>query len=243
MASLANPTWQEKCIEQHGGRYDYSLAKPVNGKSVVTIICKKHGPFGQILNSHANGSGCCRCARDSRKGSTEQFITKARERHGDLYSYNLVQYVGSQQKVEVVCKEHGPFWQEACHHLRGSGCPRCFRRISKPSVEWLEAMAVQDNTHIEHGANGGEVLIPGTRWYADGYSADLNKVYEFQGDYYHGNPRRYAPDVFNKRCKRSMGELYETTRKRRAILEGLGYAYVEIWEDEFKAQKEDLALI
>ena len=229
--------WLQLCAEKHGSTYDYTLMRPVNGRSVVTIICNEHGPFGQLMGSHIKGSGCPRCARDNSKMETEQWIAKAKERHGDLYSYDLVQLDSSQQKVEVVCKQHGSFWQTAYTHLRGGGCPRCFRRVSKPSVEWLEAMARLDNTYIEHGANGGEVLIPGTRWYADGFSAELNKVYEFHGDYYHGNPRRYAPDVFNKRCKRSMGELYEATRKRRTVLEGLGYAYEEIWEDEFEAEK------
>ena len=103
-------------------------------------------------------------------------------------------------------------------------------------------MTALDDTEILNGANGGEVRIAGTRWYADGYSPKLNKVYEFHGNYYHGNPRRYSAEVFNKKCKRTMGELYESTRKRRAVIEELGYEYEEVWEDEFDAAKALLTL-
>ena len=44
------------------------------------------------------------------------------------------------------------------------------------------------------------------------------------GDYYHGNPRKYPADEYNKTCKRAMGELYEKTCKRRATIESLGYS-------------------
>lgn len=71
---------------------------------------------------------------------------------------------------------------------------------------------------------------------------DVDVLRYATGDYYHGNPRKYSADEFNKRCKKTMGELYETTCKRRKTIEGLGFKYEEIWEDELHAAKTLLLL-
>ena len=55
----------------------------------------------------------------------EEFIRRAREVHGERYDYNNVKYNGSHDKVEIICKEHGVFYQEPNSHLNGNGCPMC----------------------------------------------------------------------------------------------------------------------
>ena len=42
------------------------------------------------------------------KLTTEEFIKKAREVHGDRYDYSKVEYVNKKTKVCIICKEHGP---------------------------------------------------------------------------------------------------------------------------------------
>ena len=59
------------------------------------------------------------------KLSTEEFIKKAREVHGDRYDYSKVEYVSMSEKVCIICKEHGEFWQVAYSHLNGHGCSKC----------------------------------------------------------------------------------------------------------------------
>ena len=63
------------------------------------------------------------------KLTTEEFIKKAREVHGDKYDYSKVEYVDSKTKALIICKEHGEFWQRASNHLKGVGCPK--RELSK----------------------------------------------------------------------------------------------------------------
>ncbi|MFA7157603.1 MAG: hypothetical protein WC123_07975 [Bacilli bacterium] len=36
----------------HNNQYDYSKTKYINNRSHVTIICKKHGEFNQVANTH-----------------------------------------------------------------------------------------------------------------------------------------------------------------------------------------------
>lgn len=57
--------------------------------------------------------------------TTDQFIQKARLRHGNRYIYDFVRYVRSYLKIKIVCRIHGPFEQQPDHHLRGQGCRKC----------------------------------------------------------------------------------------------------------------------
>lgn len=64
-------------------------------------------------------------AGKSRCKGTEQFITEAKQIHGDKYDYSKVNYTGNHAKVVIVCPVHGEFSQEPVVHLHGSGCPIC----------------------------------------------------------------------------------------------------------------------
>lgn len=240
--SLVRDGFVKRAREMHGEKYSYEQADYKGTGYPVTVTCKQHGSFTLQAGDLFRGTGCKKCYDEGRILTMEQWLEAAARRHGDRYDYSQVVYVKSDQPVTIQCTTHGGFRQISNSHLQGAGCPRCSKRVSKPATEWLAAMAVLDGTHIQHGENGGEVRIAGTRWHADGYSAELNKVYEFHGDYYHGNPRRYPADQANKTCKRTMGELYDKTCKRRKVVEDLGYAYEELWEDELEAAKTLLTL-
>lgn len=170
-----------KARAMHGDRYDYSAAKYTGSGDKMTFICRVHGIFEQYAGDHLVGKGCRECANTANRLTIGEWLDRATKKHGDVYDYSKSVYVDAFSQVAIGCRKHGIFKQVASDHLKGSGCPRCFHRVSKPSVQWLEAMADLDGTHIQHGANGGEVRVAGTRWHADGFSAELNKVYEFHG--------------------------------------------------------------
>lgn len=54
---------------------------------------------------------------------TEYFINRAREVHGDLYDYSLVDYTKDSVKVKII-SEYGIFEQTPGNHLSGKGCPK-----------------------------------------------------------------------------------------------------------------------
>lgn len=66
--------------------------------------------------------------------TTEDFLARAREVHGDRYGYEKVKYVSYQDKVCITCKVHGDFMQAAGSHLHGAGCAKC-NRTGRP-VMW-----------------------------------------------------------------------------------------------------------
>ena len=126
----------EKAKKIHGDRYDYSKVEYVNAYTKVCIICPKHGEFWQAPKHHLNGSGCPYCAGKIRL-TTEEFIRRAKEVHGDRYNYSKVEYVNEYTKVCIICPKHGEFWQIPVHHLNGSGCPYCAGKIRLTTEEFI----------------------------------------------------------------------------------------------------------
>lgn len=57
--------------------------------------------------------------------STEEFIARSKEFHGDKYDYSLVEYTKNNVKVKIICPEHGVFEQRPCNHMVGMGCKKC----------------------------------------------------------------------------------------------------------------------
>lgn len=113
----------------HGDRYNYSKVNYVRSSQKVCIICPIHGEFWQRPNSHLMGKGCDRCADEAngrkKRLTTDAFISRAKEVHGNKYDYSQVEYVHSNQRVCIVCPVHGEFWQWPQTHLAGRGCDRC----------------------------------------------------------------------------------------------------------------------
>ena len=62
----------------------------------------------------------------SRKVTTEEFIIKAKNVHGDRYDYSLVSYRRAHDCVTLKCNKCGYLFPiTPSDHLKGKGCPRC----------------------------------------------------------------------------------------------------------------------
>jgi hypothetical protein len=114
----------EKARLKHGDKYDYSLIEYANKISKVKIICSEHGIFEQRPDSHLSGCGCQKCS-GIYKPSTEEFVIKAKEIHGNKYDYSLVDYKKSNDKITIICPTHGNFETTPNNHLNGKDCPNC----------------------------------------------------------------------------------------------------------------------
>lgn len=130
----------EKGTQLHNDKYDYSKVEYINSRTKVKIICPVHGEFEQLPSSHLQGNGCPKCAREwtdahkenhcisarqSRGMTTEEWIERAKQVHGDKYDYSLTTYVNQRTKVKIICPIHGEFEQNADSHIRGIGCRLC----------------------------------------------------------------------------------------------------------------------
>jgi hypothetical protein len=71
-----------------------------------------------------------------RKLTTDEFILKAKEIHGDKYDYSLVEYDGKYNKVKIFCKLcNNYFFQSPIHHYLGHGCSICNGKTLKDFIQ------------------------------------------------------------------------------------------------------------
>ena len=125
----------------HGDKYDYSKVEYINNKTPVCIICPTHGEFWQKPNDHLGGHGCSKCS-GTKKLTTEEFIKKAKEIHGDKYDYSKVEYKDNKTKVCIICPKHGEFWIRPNSHLsQKQECKHC----KKSKMENKIASILSDN--------------------------------------------------------------------------------------------------
>lgn len=121
---IKNQWYIQKFQEVHGNRYDYSKVAYKTAREKIVIICKEHGEFLQTPQNHQAGKGCPSCQGNRKKVSVnciQEFICV----HGETYDYSNTVYINNCTKVEIICKEHGSFFQTPNNHLRGHGCPKC----------------------------------------------------------------------------------------------------------------------
>ena len=130
---LTHDEWLERAIETHGAdRYEY-LSEYQRAHSPVTIRCDRHDGgfvFQQSARDHASGDGCPKCS--GQRTNTDDWIRKARAKHGDRYDYSAVAYTGAKNSVTIICHRHDQphrFSQIANNHLRGHGCAACSGRV------------------------------------------------------------------------------------------------------------------
>lgn len=240
-----------KAISPHLSVRDY-----IRSDAKVNVTCRKHKvKFEAWPMNLRKGSGCPERAKEKvlpfligkRKSemTNAEFKKFIKDKHGD--SVKLVSKFTTKRSpitykvVACGCVIERKTCLSLIHFTK---CPSCSiknrsRRssYSKIAIKWIEETAKQLRLkNVEHAENGGEVRIPGTKFWADGYHERTKTVFEFYGDAYHGNPKLYkSNDTPNHyRPTLTAGEMYSYTRKREKLLTKLGYKVISVWESDYK---------
>jgi len=222
----------EKANELHGNdRYDYSLITEYKNLMVkVPIICKKcNETFWKTPNAHLKKLSYCSCPTCAKNEFIENFKENVRKKWGDRFILDLTEYVDIDTPIKVVCTEcsYSFMKRPKSFYLYGT-CPGCNNgSISQKETAWLDLMKIPLECRQQF------ISGIGTRFYADGLIGKT--IYEFYGDYWHGNPARYAPDKINKVNNSTMQELFDRTLSREKTLKSLGYDIIYIWESDYDA--------
>lgn len=212
----------------HGDFYDYSKVDYINSKTKIIISCPTHGEFKQTPSAHLSGSGCKGCMVDRFRNTFESFLEKANNIHNNLYTYHKETYVDSRTKIKVTCSSHGDFYVSPDNHIsHKQGCVSCSNNISKSETDWLDRLSINDNRQFN-------IKINGRLFKFDAYDPSTKTIYEFYGDFWHGNPEVYKQEDIN--CVNGIrhGELFRKTIERENYLKSLGYEIISIWESEYK---------
>lgn len=208
----------------HEYKYDYSLVNYINNITNIKIICPEHGDFYQRPIHHLRGSGCKKCNNGRKKLKFEYVIERFIEKHKDKYSYSKVIYTDIHKHVIITCKIHNDFLQTPHKHMNGRGCPKCGDKCGVKENKWLDSLGVINR----------QVRID--KYIVDGYDPLTKTIYEFNGDFWHGNPVLYNQNDYNLVSKKTFGELYKKTIDKEKHLVKCGYNVISIWESDFNKQ-------
>lgn len=218
-----------KAKRLHGEKYGYGKVNYIANDINVIITCPIHGDFPQLPSNHLLDRGCRKCSVNI--PSTKEFKLLAKRIHGEFYDYEKFVYCGNKRRGIIICPKHGEFSQCPNNHLRGKGCLKCgFERSasivsSKAEGEFLDYVGINNENR--------QKFIRG--YIVDGYDANTNTIYEFLGNYWHGNPKLFNEHRFNKLANKTFGELYRNTFVRFTHLRNYEYNVRYIWEDDWNS--------
>jgi hypothetical protein len=153
------------------------------------------------------------------KYTTETFIIKAKEIHGDKYDYSLVEYINSQIKVKIICHIHGVFEQTPASHIFGCGCKKCNQ--TKSGKKTLTKEIFVKRARIKHGNKFDYSLVE----YINTNSkvkiiCPVHGVFEqtpkehlkYNGCRYCSNKYKKNKEIFTKEAKEIFGNKYDYSK-------------------------------
>lgn len=99
------------------------------------------------------------------KLTNEEVIRRCKEKHGDKYLYDRVNYINDETNILIGCKIHGYFWQNARNHYKlGCGCPICAGNMKETNDSFIaKAQKVHgdfyDYSQVNYVDNKTKVVI------------------------------------------------------------------------------------
>lgn len=138
LKTLSNEKIIQRSKAKYGDSFDYSKTVYKGKYEPLTLICRRHGEIHTTAERHmATVHGCKQCDVElSRQANLEASLAKANEVHNHKYDYSKVVFVNTTENVEIVCPEHGSFWQGLYNHYgKGQGCPACARQADRLTKE------------------------------------------------------------------------------------------------------------
>lgn len=188
-----------RCLDKYGDKFEYFLDTYKDWNNYVKIRCKEHDKiFYQKPKSHLNNIGCSDCFKEKYLNSAngryrttlEDFIEKAKEKHGDRYGYDKVIYINKDTKVEIYCKEHDYYFSQTPHSHYKSGCPKCAMKnhssfpeqalyfyISKLNTDVLSRSKFFNyELDIYLPEFNFSIEYDGSRWHKNSYERDIIKT-------------------------------------------------------------------
>lgn len=214
----------EKACRLHNNKYQYVKTTYTNMSSKIIVTCPIHGDFEVLASNHVRvfrkkdkkhlaPCGCPECGKDSvRKRNiagtktTNQFIKEANETHNFKYDYSNTKYKHSFTKVEIVCPEHGSFFQQPANHLRGTGCPLC--KNSKGETKIAKILSKRGIKYVKEHVFEDCVSDKGFPLKFDFFIPSKNILIEYDGEQ-HFKPVRFHLNMNQKTAE----EMFKQVKK------------------------------
>jgi hypothetical protein len=186
-----------------------------------------------VVKNISHGHHLCMKCGDNKQKYHDIFVQQVHDIYGDEYEV-LGEYINSKTKLNLLCTKHKLKYQQLPYNILKNhiGCPKCQPcGWSRAAQKWIESVESAEGIHIQHKPRDShEKVIGGYK--VDGWCEETQTIYEFHGDYWHGNPKIYQwrMDEVNMSNGKTFGQLYDETCKKTQHLRSLGYRVIEKWE-------------
>ena len=120
----------------------------------------------------------------------------------------------------------------------------------KARINSLKAASIGNRSHAEKEIE--EILIQhgfavkhqhtiendSGSWYSYDLLINDSVIIEYNGDYWHCNPRTFNRDYFNTRTKKFAHELWEKDENKKRVAIAAGFRFITVWEYDYKRDKQ-----
>lgn len=123
-----NMKYIDKLINEVGNLFDFSESEYINNRIPIKVKCKLCNKSSMRIPWNIFKAKSCKfCHRERQPLTTEQFIMKSKEIHGEKYDYSNVEYKSAYIKVNIVCNKCGNIFTQTpkAHIYEKQGCPTC----------------------------------------------------------------------------------------------------------------------
>lgn len=173
---------------------------------------------------------------------------KVKEIFKEQVDVTNMRYSTDRRKLDgLVCRAHsnlGEFSQWIGAINKGIGCPQCgaerkkaagirmltvgrqkqldrgkAKFVSKSETIWLNELGVSDR----------QVWLNDVQYRVDGFDQDSNTVYLYHGQFWHGCPNTFDPEMIHPILKVKMKQLYEQTMQWEQKIREAGYNLITKW--------------
>lgn len=181
--------------------------------------------------------------------SLDNRIDEIKEIWGDNFDYTTAKFDSDNRKIILKCKIHGEFSQWIQNLLKANkslfGCPFCSKEtqydrnitnlekarialqksglsgkwVSKSETKWLDDLGIYHR----------QVWLENVKYRVDGFDYDTNTVYLYHGQFWHGCPTTYDPEMQHPILKIKMKDLYEKTMHYETKIKNAGYNLITKW--------------
>lgn len=128
-------TFIEKSNLLHNNQFSYETTTYINNTTPVEITCKIHGKFTLTPEEHISAlRKCPQCKKQHQLTKTE-ILNRFNQIHNSYYIYPEFKFKNVNQRIDIICPQHGKFSQKISLHLKGYKCKHCRSKTNKQFQE------------------------------------------------------------------------------------------------------------
>ena len=237
--------WQEYCQKlSNNNSFEYFQEKRGWSREQFSAYGKSRAvTLENLINRHGEEDGTKKfaeyCEKQRKNGNTLEYFTEKLGEEDGI------------KKYEEVCKQKGNTRENMIRVHGEDGEEKHLSWLRKTTMCYTSNKAnefIQQVTEklvgdfkIHSALHGGEFCIynEAAHLYDFVITSPIKLAIEFNGDFWHANPKNYARDqILNHRGgNRIAGDIWAYDEHKRKLLENRGFLTMTIWESDYNLDK------